>query len=49
VVTDRTGIRAVEFQLDDSQGNTHTLDRYRGGGCSSCSTESLLAAVRAGS
>jgi peroxiredoxin len=30
VVKDRTGTRAVEFQLDDTRGDTHTLDRYRG-------------------
>ena len=28
---DRTGAGAVEFQLVDTHGDTHTLDRYRGG------------------
>jgi peroxiredoxin len=30
VVKDRTGTRAVAFELVDTCGTTHTLERYRG-------------------
>jgi len=30
VVKDRTGAGAVEFQLADTRGDIHTLERYRG-------------------